>query len=118
MNINITRIISILTFSMFLTFMTVSNANADVKKGQKYYLKIFKKKLGMNGTKFAASHTVAEWNILFNNNAELFIKEYSKSTPKLSKFLNGKKFKKKYMLHIKDFALEYANDTGNVPSCG
>ena len=107
----------ILVFAVAIT-MSTSYAMADVKKGQKYYLKIFKKKLGMNGTKFAALHTVDEWNELFANGGEKFIKDFSESTPKLKKFLNGKKFKSKYMEHIQDFAKEYANDTGNVPSCG
>jgi hypothetical protein len=112
------KLLSMLLVAAFAMTLANTAAMADVKKGQKYYLKIFKKKLGMNGTKFAALHTVAEWNELFANDTAGFIKEMTAINPKISKFLNGKKWKSKYAPHIKDFVTEYANDTGNVPSCG
>ena len=45
---------------------------ADVKKGQKHYLKSFKSKFHINGTKFAALHTQDEWEALFMNEGEGF----------------------------------------------
>ncbi|MGZ8548660.1 MAG: hypothetical protein ACXW33_08670 [Sulfuricurvum sp.] len=44
--------------------LVASIAQADAKMGQKTYLKSFKASFGMNGTKFAADHTVAEWEEL------------------------------------------------------
>lgn len=92
-------------------------ALADVKKGQKLYLKTLKSKLKMNGTQFSSLHTVAEWEALFDNEGEGFIKEFSEEYPKSSKVLHKPNIWKK-LQHIRDFAIEYGSDSGNVPSCG
>ena len=103
-------IISILTAVSLLG----SVASADVKKGQKAFLKTCKKCHG-NGTKGAAMHSQDEWEALFANNAETLVKAHVGD--KSEKFFNGKKFKK-LSPHLNDFLNEYANDSGNVPSCG
>jgi hypothetical protein len=90
---------------------------ADVQKGQKNYLKMLKTSLNMNGTKFAAEHTVAEWEELFANDAAGFIKEYSEKYPKAKPVLENPANKDK-LQDIGDFAKEYGSDSGNVPSCG
>lgn len=90
---------------------------ADIKKGQKFYLKTFKSKFNINGVKFATLHTQDEWRALFENEGEGFKKEFSERYPKSAKTLANPKVWKK-LQHIKDFAIEYANDSGNVPSCG
>ncbi len=90
---------------------------ADVKKGQKYYLKTFKSKFKMNGVKFATLHTQDEWKALFENEGEAFKKEFSERYPKSEKLLSKPKVWKK-LQHVRDFAIEYASDSGNVPSCG
>jgi len=108
------KILSILLASFLLVGMMSSSALADAAKGQKYYLKFFKKKTGLNGAKFAVQHTQDEWKAYFANDAEKFITEYSKTYPKMKKFLNDAKFKSKYGKHIADFVIEYANDSGNV----
>ena len=92
-------------------------ANADSKTGQKNYLKLLKSKFNMNGTKFSAEHTVAEWESLFNNNAEGFIKEYGERFPTAKAILENTENKEK-LQDIGDFAKEYGSDSGNVPSCG
>jgi hypothetical protein len=89
-------------------------ASADIKKGQKAYLKQCKKCHG-NGTKGAAMKTQDEWEEAFEFDAEIF-KEWHKGT-KAEKYVNGKRFKK-YAPHLKDFLYEYGSDSGNVPSCG
>ena len=106
----------LLTASILIGFMSTS-AMADVKKGQKYYLKTFKSKFKMNGVKFATLYTQDEWTELFNNKAEGFIREFSVRYPKAQKLLNNPKSWKKIQ-HVRDFAIEYASDSGNVPSCG
>jgi hypothetical protein len=62
-------------------------------------------------------HSQDEWEELFEDKGELFILKYSKTYPKAEKFLQNPKSWKK-LQHIRDFAIEYANDSGNVPSCG
>ncbi len=111
------KILSILIASFLLVGVISSSALADAAKGQKYYLKFLKKKTGLNGAKFATQHTQDEWKDFFANDSEKFIAEYTKKYPKLEKFFKGKKFKSKYSKHIADFCIEYANDSGNVPSC-
>lgn len=90
---------------------------ADVQKGQKIYLKTYKGKFGLNGVQFASLHTVQEWKELFENQGEGFIEAFSQTYPKAAKMLQAPNAWKK-LQHIKDFAMEYANDSGNVPSCG
>lgn len=102
---------------VLLTSLMSSVALADVKKGQKLYLKTLKSKLKMNGTQFSALHTVSEWETLFENEGEGFIKEFSQNYPKSSKVLHKPNIWKK-LQHIRDFAIEYGSDSGNVPSCG
>jgi len=92
----------------------VAPASADIKKGQKAYLKQCKKCHG-NGTKGAAMKSQDEWEEAFEDNAEIF-KEWHAGT-KGESYSKGKRFKK-YAADLKDFLYEYGNDSGNVPSCG
>ncbi len=106
----------------FLTLMAsmalvASMAHADAKSGQKAYLKSFKASFGMNGTKFAAEHTVSEWENLFADNAKGFIKEYGEKFPKALPALTNPNMTDKIQA-VGDFAKEYGSDSGNVPSCG
>ena len=100
-----------------ILFTLTSALHADATKGQKYYLKFLKRKTGINGAKFTIQHTQDEWKVLFANKAKKFIDEYSKKYPKAKKFLNKEKFKTRYSKHILDFCVEYAKDSGNIPSC-
>ncbi|MDD3769060.1 MAG: hypothetical protein AB7U26_06285 [Sulfuricurvum sp.] len=97
--------------------LAASMAQADAKTGQKVYLKTLKAKFGMNGTKFAAEHTVAEWEELFADDAKGFIKEYGERFPAAVPVLANPAMKEK-LQDIGDFAKEYGSDSGNVPSCG
>jgi hypothetical protein len=83
-------------------------ASADVKKGQKLYMKKMKAACGFSGAKFAQKHTQDEWEAI--NGAGKFIEEAEKICP-------GVKIKEKYVPHLYDFSYEYASDSGNVPSC-
>ena len=106
---------SVLLASVVALGMFASTANADIKKGQKAYLKQCKKCHG-NGTKGAAMKTQDEWAAAFSNDNAGFI-AWHKDDKKAAKYAEGKKFKK-YSEHLKDFLFEYASDSGNVPSCG
>ncbi|MFT7880628.1 MAG: cytochrome C [Sulfurimonas sp.] len=85
-----------------------TTASADVKKGQKLYMKKMKAACGFSGAKFAQKHTQDEWEEI--NGAGKFAEEAAKICP-------GVKLKDRYVPHIYDFAYEYASDSGNVPSC-
>jgi len=106
---------SLVLTGMVLLGLFSTTANADVRKGQKAYLKMCKKCHG-NGTKGAAMKTQAEWQEAFDNNAALF-KSWHKNDEKANELVNSKKFEK-LAPHLKDFLYEYGSDSGNVPSCG
>nr|WP_294966637.1 cytochrome C [Sulfurimonas sp.] len=105
------RIVKIALAAMLLLGMSSATLNADVTKGQKLYLKKLKGACGMNGAKMAAQHSQDEWSEL---------KEEGKFTDELKKICptaKDKALKAKYLDHYYDFFFEYANDSGNVPSC-
>ncbi|MCH9813059.1 MAG: cytochrome C [Epsilonproteobacteria bacterium] len=81
----------------------------DASKGQKLYLKKLKKACGMNGAKFAAQHTQDEWEEIRENGQ--FGQEVQNLCP------NVKSFNQRWEKDIYEFCYEYANDSGNVPSC-
>ena len=110
-------LLKILLIGALLGSVGTTTLMADVKKGQKLYLKALKSKFNINGTKFAALHTQDEWTALFENEGEGFKKEFSERYPKSKKTLAKPNVWKK-LQHIKDFAIKYASDSGNVPSCG
>lgn len=85
-----------------------ATATADVKKGQKIYLKKLKARCGFSGAKFAHKHTQDEWEAI--NEAGKFASEVKTLCPKA-------KIKEKYVSDVYDFVYEYASDSGNVPSC-
>ncbi len=97
--------------------LTATMAQADAASGQKTYLKNFKAKFNMNGTKFAAEHTVSEWEELFANDAKGFVDEYGKRFPNALPVLTNPEMKDK-LQDVGDFAKQYGSDSGNVPSCG
>jgi len=86
-----------------------TTVSADVKKGQKIYLKKLKAACGFSGAKFAHMHTQDEWEEI--NQAGKMADEIKKICPKV------KKVKAKYVPDVYDFSYEYAKDSGNVPSC-
>ena len=103
-----------LLLSVVALGLLTTSAQADIKKGQKGYLKKCKKCHG-NGTKGAAMKTQGEWEELFADDAEMIIEQHEGT--KAGKYFGGKKFKK-LAPHLKDFLHQYGSDSGNVPSCG
>lgn len=92
------------------------SATADPMKGQKYYLKYLRPLFNYNGQVFAQQHLQLEWEAYFAQGSKNFIEEFSKKHPESADFLAGKKFKK-IAPHIKDFAIKYAADSGELPNC-
>lgn len=101
-----------LAISMVLG-VAATTASADVVKGQKLFIKKFKKPCGFNGAKFAAKHTQGEWKAIKESGK--FADEMRAICPAIP--ADYKYLDPKYSDHIYDFSYEYANDSGNVPSC-
>jgi len=91
--------------------VSATTLSADAVKGQKLFSKKLKKACGMTGAKFASKHSQDEWESI--KEAGKFEEEIMKICPKVEKG----KVKEKWQSHIYDFSYEYANDSGNVPSC-
>lgn len=95
-----------------LTFgVATTVANADAVKGQKLFQKKLKDACGMTGAKFAAKHSQAEWEDIYNNGK--FEAEIIKICPNVKEG----DVKESWQEHIYNFSYDYANDSGNVPSC-
>jgi hypothetical protein len=91
--------------------LATSSASADVVKGQKLFTKFMKNACDMTGAKFAATHSQYEWETIYEDGK--FEDEIMKICPSIKKG----QIKESFMEHIYDFSYEYANDSGNVPSC-
>ena len=89
--------------------LTATVASADVAKGQKLYSKKLKKACGFSGAKMASKHSQDEWEAKHDTLAD----EIKAICPSVK----DKSLKGKFLGHYYDFFYEYANDSGNVPSC-
>jgi cytochrome c5 len=105
---------SFLLATLVAVGMMATSASADVKKGQKGYLKTCKNCHG-NGTKGAAMHTQDEWDDLFAAGGAKIIKAHAGT--KAEPYFGGDGFKEQSQ-DLRDFLFEYGSDSGNVPSCG
>ncbi len=85
-----------------------STASADADKGQRIYAKKLKASCGMKGSDFAARHSQDEWRDIF---------EAGKLDDEVKSTCNGAEVSEKAIPYLFDFVYEYANDSGNVPSC-
>lgn len=104
-------ILKIAMASSLILGISATTASADVLKGQKLFIKKMKKPCGFNGAKFASKHSQDEWETIKNDGK--FEDEIMKICPKVKKGA----IKESWQNHIYDFSYEYANDSGNVPSC-
>ncbi|MCW8838367.1 MAG: cytochrome C [Thiovulaceae bacterium] len=103
------KMIQIALAALVMLTMSSTTLSADAAKGQKLYLKKLKGACGMNGAKMAAKHSQDEWEAVKGDLA----KEIKSICPSVK----DKALKDKYLPHYYDFFYEYANDSGNVPSC-
>jgi hypothetical protein len=99
-----------LTALLGMAVMT-STVSADAAKGQKIYSKKLKKVCGMNGGEFAKKHTQDEWTKIKEDGK---LKDEIKS---ICKDADVSKIKDKFLPDLADFTIEFASDSGNVPSC-
>ena len=105
------KLLKIALASTLILGVAATTASADPVKGQKIFIKKFKKPCGFNGAKFAVKHSQGEWEEIMKNGK--FKEEMMKICPNIKE----SKIKDKWIQHIYDFSYEYANDSGNVPSC-
>lgn len=87
--------------------MTIS-ASADADKGLKIFSKKIKETCKIDGGVFAKKHTQDEWTAII---------EEGTLADEIKTLCNGAEVKEKYLEDIGDFVKEYANDSGNIPSC-
>lgn len=88
-----------------------TSAFASPAKGQKLFTKKLKKACGISGAAMAGKHTQGEWTEI--KEAGNMVTEIKNICPNVT---DGA-VKEKYLEHYYDFFHEYANDSGNVPSC-
>ncbi len=89
-----------------------TTASADAAKGQKLFIKKLKSSCNMTGAKMAQQHSQDEWEEINDDGG--IADEIKKICPKVNP---AEGLKDKYIPHYYDFFYEYANDSGNVPSC-
>lgn len=105
------KLVKILVASTLALGVASTSLMADAVKGQKFYIKLLKEPCGLDGAKFAVKHTQEEWKqIKADGKGEA---EIMKICPKVK----AGEIKDTQIEHILDFSIEFASDSGNVPSC-
>ncbi len=106
----------IFVFILTLFFVT-SPVNAAIYKGHKVFTRVCTK-CHQTGQYFIAKKTIYQWKKLMKKKGLPLSKLHlKKSKAKKSwKYFKSKKYKKKTK-HLKQFLVEYAKDSGNVPAC-
>ncbi len=90
----------------------------DAEKGKDVYKEKLKPLMDdMEGKKFTSAFPSYRWKAMFKDGAKKFIEEYSTKYPKAKDYLNSDAFKGTDLKFIEAFALHYASDKGNLPSC-
>ncbi|MEN8147650.1 MAG: c-type cytochrome [Campylobacterota bacterium] len=107
----------LIMYVLAITVLSLGSAEAAVYKGQKVYLKKCKKCHG-GGLEVAASKKKRTWKKLMKKKGEALAKLHleNKKAKKSWKYFKSKKYQKRAK-HLKDFMIEYAKDSGNVPAC-
>ncbi|MDQ1243852.1 MAG: hypothetical protein QG565_192 [Campylobacterota bacterium] len=106
--------------SILLVFIFTSLAvDAAVYKGQSEYVKKCVK-CHKAGQAFVATKKKREWSTLMKDKgqklAEIHLESEKKDVEESHEYFESKTFTKNTK-HLKDFLLEYASDSGNVPAC-
>lgn len=105
------KIVKIALAATIMLGMSSVTLSADAVKGQKLYIKKLKSACDMDGAKMAAQHSQFEWET-FKTEGKL-ADELKRLCPKAA---DGD-LKDKFLEHYYDFLYDFANDSGNVPSC-
>jgi hypothetical protein len=105
------KLLKIILASSLLLGVVSTSLSADAVKGQKLFTKFLKGPCDMTGAKFAAKHSQEEWKQI--NEAGKFEAEVIKICPNVK----AGDLSKSIQDNIIEFSIEFANDSGNVPSC-
>ncbi|MBA1432911.1 MAG: cytochrome C [Epsilonproteobacteria bacterium] len=100
-----------------ITVLSLTSADAAIYKGQRIFIKKCLKchKAGQN---FVAEHKQKYWKKLMKKKGKPLAELHLKSTKakRSWKYFKSKKYYKKSK-HLRQFLIEYAKDSGNVPAC-
>lgn len=102
---------------LFFALFVATSSDAAIYKGQRVFIK---KCLSCHkdGQNFVAKYKMREWKKLMKKHgkplAEIHLQ--SKKAKKSWKYFESRKYTKKSK-HLKQFLVEYAKDSGNVPAC-
>jgi len=104
-------------FLLSIMFLTLVPANAAIYKGQKVFVK---RCLSCHegGQAFVAEYKIRVWKKLMKKKGKPLAKLHlkNKKAKKSWKYFKSRKYTKKSK-HLKQFVIEYAKDSGNVPAC-
>jgi len=100
-----------------LTIFSLTTSNAAIYKGQRVFVKKCLK-CHDQGQSFVSQYKMKKWKKWMKKKgkplAKLHLKD--KKAKKSWKYFKSKKYTKKSK-HLKQFLVEYAKDSGNVPAC-
>jgi hypothetical protein len=104
-------------FLLSLTILSLTTVEARVYKGQKEYIKKCKS-CHDNGQELAYSKKKRDWKKMMKNKGEPLAKLHldRKQASDSWDYFQSKAYTKKSK-DLKDFLMEYAKDSGNVPAC-
>ena len=107
----------LLLLSLFV--FTSFTASAAVYKGQRIFVKKCVK-CHKDGQAFVSKKKKRTWKKLIKKKgkklASIHLKSKKKKAKKSKRYFKSRKYKKKSK-HLKQFLMEYASDSGNVPAC-
>ena len=100
-----------------LTIFTLTSSNAAIYKGQRVFVKKCLK-CHESGQSFVSKYKMKKWKKWMKKKGEPLAKLHlkDKKAKKSWKYFKGKRYTKKSK-HLKQFLVEYAKDSGNVPAC-
>ncbi len=103
--------------SLSILILTFSNVDAAIYKGQKEFVKNCVK-CHDTGQNFVSSKKMKYWKKVMAKNGKQLAQIHldSEKAKKSWKYFDSKKFTRKAK-HLKQFLVEYAKDSGNVPAC-
>lgn len=106
-----------LIFLTIILTITFSSLNGSIYKGQRYFQK---KCLSCHGKalKFVTERTYDEWEEYLAEDGDVMydIHKDNGAAEASMEYFNSRKYRRS-MRHFRDFFLEYASDTGNIPAC-
>ena len=104
-----TKFTKLALLALFGMAVMTTTASADADKGQKIFSKKLKGVCGMTGGDFAKKHTQDEWTAIIEDGklADTIIEVCGEEAT----------VKEKKLGDLGDFMVEFASDSGNVPSC-